>query len=156
LTLCGYASFMFGWHVHEKAVLLILVPLSLLAGDSHAHFRTYLIASIAGIYGLFPLLFTPIETFIKIMYSLIWGILVLGPLSRRTYDIPSTLPSVLLDWLEKFYLAGFGILQVAVMLIDGSGKKSLAFLPLLLTSVYCSLGLSWAFLRLSYLYFRRI
>ena len=28
LTLCGYASYMFGWHVHEKAVLLVLVPLT--------------------------------------------------------------------------------------------------------------------------------
>lgn len=27
LTLCGYVSYMFGWHVHEKAVLLVLVPL---------------------------------------------------------------------------------------------------------------------------------
>ena len=32
---------------------------SLLAAENHAYFRTYLIASVAGIYSLFPLLFTP-------------------------------------------------------------------------------------------------
>ncbi|KAG6855087.1 hypothetical protein C0991_006016 [Blastosporella zonata] len=59
LTLCGYTSFLFGWHVHEKAVLLVLVPLSLLAAERHAYFRTFIIASVAGIFSLFPLIFTP-------------------------------------------------------------------------------------------------
>ena len=27
IAACGFSSFMFGWHVHEKAVMLILVPL---------------------------------------------------------------------------------------------------------------------------------
>jgi alpha-1,3-glucosyltransferase len=63
LTLCGYASFMFGWHVHEKAVLLILIPLSLLAAERQAYFRTFIIASVSGIISLFPLLFTPAGKF---------------------------------------------------------------------------------------------
>jgi alpha-1,3-glucosyltransferase len=27
IAACGFSSFMFGWHVHEKAVMLVLVPL---------------------------------------------------------------------------------------------------------------------------------
>ncbi|KAG8739467.1 glycosyl transferase [Ceratobasidium sp. 414] len=27
VTLCGWASYAFGWHVHEKAILLVLFPM---------------------------------------------------------------------------------------------------------------------------------
>ncbi|KAG8886505.1 glycosyl transferase [Tulasnella sp. 331] len=183
LTLCGYTSFMFGWHVHEKAVMLVLVPLrqDCSAADNHAHFRTFTIASVAGIFSLFPLLFTPAETLVKILYSVIWGVVVLQSLGRRVYEYPSSKLMVLVDFAEKAYISGFIVLQTFVTLYPmlttksamvapeqevtvGSGDvkvdvmadvaSQMEFLPLMLTSVYCALGLVWAFLRLGYLYIR--
>ncbi|KAF9247195.1 glycosyltransferase family 57 protein [Melanogaster broomeanus] len=157
LTLCGYTSYMFGWHVHEKAVLLILVPLSLLAADNYAYFKTYMIASIAGIFSLFPLLFTPAETLLKIVYSLIWGVMVLRPLHKQVYQFPSSLPWVLLEQLENAYLVGFAVLQTFVLVFPmlSSGNPEVEFLPLMTTSVYCAAGLVWAFIRLSVIYLRQ-
>ncbi|KAH8118583.1 glycosyltransferase family 57 protein [Phellopilus nigrolimitatus] len=174
LTLCGYVSYMFGWHVHEKAVLLVLVPLSLLAAESHVLFRTFVIASVSGIYSLFPLLFTPAETPVKIIYSLLWMYLTFQPLVRRVYEFPRSLPMVILDHVERLYLAGFVFLQLFVSFfplligrfspkiqtnppVDSSSTQSastMEFLPLMLTSVYCAIGLTWAFLRLSYIYLK--
>ena len=31
LVLCAWSSYLFGWHVHEKAVLLIILPMAILA-----------------------------------------------------------------------------------------------------------------------------
>ena len=61
-----------------------------------------MMASISGIFSLFPLLFTAngelslsngtnglnsgTETFVKIVYSLIWGVVVLCPLHKQVYE----------------------------------------------------------------------
>ncbi|KAF7790905.1 hypothetical protein EIP86_001863 [Pleurotus ostreatoroseus] len=165
LTLCGYTSFMFGWHVHEKAILLVLIPLSLLAAENQAFFRTFTVASVAGVFSLFPLLFTPAETFVKIAYSLTWAQLVLPPISKRVYEFPRSLPFVIIDTLERFYIAGFALLQLFVLAFPllgrakpqakgEEGESAMEFLPLMMTSVYCAVGLVWAFLRLSVIYLR--
>ncbi|KAI0303210.1 glucosyltransferase [Russula brevipes] len=158
LTLCGYTSFMFGWHVHEKAILLVLVPLSLLAAENYAYFRTFMIASTAGVVSLFPLLFTPAEQIIEVVYSLLWAIAVFGPLQQRLYEFPRSLPAVIVGSLETMYLSGFLLLEVVVTLCPviakafAQGPEKWEFLPLMLISLYCALGLIWAYARLSYLY----
>ncbi|KAH9999354.1 glycosyl transferase [Russula vinacea] len=132
LTLCGYTSFMFGWHVHEKAILLVL---------NYAYFRTFMIASTAGVVSLFPLLFTPAEQIIEVLYSLLWAIVVFGPLQQRLYEFPRSLPAVMWVHWRRLFMGAIG-----------QGPEKWEFLPLMLTSLYCALGLIWAYARLSFLY----
>ncbi|KAF9452438.1 glycosyltransferase family 57 protein [Macrolepiota fuliginosa MF-IS2] len=167
LTLCGYTSFLFGWHVHEKAVLLFLVPLSLLAAERHAYFRTFILCSVAGIFGLFPLIFTPGESIIKVLYSIVWLVLVYVPLRRQVYEYPRSFIFVIMDMLEKVYLMGFPFLLAFVGLFPAymsrrvndtrtsegqAAETSMEFLPLMVTSVYCALGIIWGYLRLLFVY----
>jgi alpha-1,3-glucosyltransferase len=180
LTLSGWTSFLFGWHVHEKAVLLVLIPLSLLAAESQAYFRTFVLASVAGVFSLFPLIFTPSESVVKVIYSIIWIAAVYVPLNRRIYEYPKSIVYAIIDSLEKVYLAGFPLLLLFVSMFPylqtqsesavnacissdtfvcsdpqfKSGPKSsvLEFLPLMATSIYCALGLVWSFMRLGFIY----
>ncbi|KAF9006492.1 glucosyltransferase [Cyathus striatus] len=129
LTLCGWTSFLFGWHVHEKAVLLFLIPLSLLAAERQAYFRTFMIASIAGVFSLFPLIFTPAESIVKVVYSVLWMLLVYLPLSRRVYEFPRSLSYVILDVMEKIYLAGFPLLLLFVSLFPAISQSRNQIIP---------------------------
>ncbi|KAK4561717.1 glycosyl transferase [Recurvomyces mirabilis] len=77
LTLCAYASFLFGWHVHEKAILLVLIPFSLLALTDRRYLGAFRPLAVAGHVSLFPLLFTVMEGPIKVVYTIIWLVVML-------------------------------------------------------------------------------
>ena len=70
---------------------------------------------------------------------------------------PTTLPCVILEQLENAYLLGFapllGFTLAFPLFFDGNSQVE--FLPLMMTSVYCALGLVWAFIRLSTIYLRQ-
>jgi alpha-1,3-glucosyltransferase len=71
-TLCAYASFLFGWHVHEKAILLVIIPFSLIALNDRRHLGAFRPLAVAGHVSLFPLLFTASEFPVKVAYTIFW------------------------------------------------------------------------------------
>lgn len=70
---------------------------------------------------------------------------------------PTTLPRVILEQLEYAYLLGFAPLLAFVLAfpLAFGGNPQVEFLPLMITSVYCALGLVWAFIRLGTIYLRQ-
>jgi alpha-1,3-glucosyltransferase len=140
IGLFGLTSFLFGFHVHEKAILIALLPLTLLSHTSFTMMRKTLVLSVAGIVGLFPLLYEARELPIKLLYTATWLLLV--PLSStfgmRFTSSTSTSVSLntptnwdlLVHFAEDIYVAGFLFLVAFVELVH----------PLLLTSKHVAVN----------------
>ncbi|XP_038213124.1 probable dolichyl pyrophosphate Glc1Man9GlcNAc2 alpha-1,3-glucosyltransferase isoform X1 [Zerene cesonia] len=160
IVICATCSFMFGWHVHEKAILMILIPLSFLSVLGEDDGKYYLLLSSVGHYSLFPLLYPKNLASIKLF-------LLLTHCAMGFVNIPSLyedpkckknkkraffiLP--MLNWIEILYLYGFILLYIYENLLHSflGFNKILPFLPLLMTSVYCSIGVFYFWL--SYYYY---
>jgi len=200
-TICSLSSFMFGWHVHEKAIILPLMSATPLALLSVNDARAFLILAISGTFSLFPLLYEPGETPIKILLLLIYSCYAyisltqfhqeklsstqslspskspaMTPVSRdrrspsrsfvastptsptykgffsskgteksRSNEMTSSQPH-LLSSLEYLYIFGFVFVQLYYSLIhDLIFGARLPFLPLLIISEYCFIGLIWVY-----------
>ncbi|KAG2221090.1 hypothetical protein INT45_008611 [Circinella minor] len=142
LTLCGFASFLFGWHVHEKAILIVLIPYSLMAANNKLHLRAFVMLSAAGIYSLYPLLFHTAETPIKLTFTLLWALIIIPGLA---FTMKTSIKSILHP-IEILYLLGLIILQLYSSIIHELVFGGFEFLPLLLTSVYCGVGVMYGYL----------
>ncbi|XP_038264609.1 probable dolichyl pyrophosphate Glc1Man9GlcNAc2 alpha-1,3-glucosyltransferase isoform X1 [Dermochelys coriacea] len=145
LILCALSSFMFGWHVHEKAILLTILPLSLLSVESPKHAGIYLTLTTTGHFSLFPLLFTPPEITTKILLMLLFTVYSFSSL-RALFRKEGPL----LNWLETIYLIELVPLEIFCEIVFPltSWKLKFPFIPLLFTSVYCALGITYAWLKL--------
>lgn len=145
VTLCGYASFLFGWHVHEKAILLVIIPFSLIALRDRRHLGAFRPLIVAGYISLFPLLFTPAEFPIKTIYTVFWLVLFLISLDRMAPA--SNQPRVfLLDRFSTLYIAvSIPLIAYTSLFHQVIFGKRLEFLPLMFTSSYTAIGVvgSW-------------
>ncbi|KAJ2004807.1 glycosyl transferase [Coemansia thaxteri] len=145
VVLCAYASFLFGWHVHEKAIILILAPLGLLmAAPSQRTLRMFAVLATAGYYSLFPLLFGAQELPVKAALLLMWVLCALA-LLRSDRNVAAW---ACLSAPERAYVLGHVPLFVAAELVPSAAFGRLQFLPLALVSVYTALGVTYSWLGL--------
>lgn len=145
VTLCAYSSFLFGYHVHEKAILLVIIPFSLIALKDRRYFGAFRPLAVAGHVSLFPLLFTPAEFPIKTIYTIFWLILFLmafdrlAPASKRPRFF-------LFDRANTLYIAvSIPLITYCSLIHEIVFGKSYEFLPLMFTSSYAAVGVvgSW-------------
>ncbi|PKS10163.1 hypothetical protein jhhlp_001913 [Lomentospora prolificans] len=153
VTLCGYASFLFGWHVHEKAILLVIIPFTLICLNDRRHFGAFKPLAVAGHVSLFPLLFTAAEFPIKTVYTIFWLVTTLMVFDRLAPA--SNKPRVfLLDRFSTLYIAVSIPLIAYCSLFHGLiFGKSYEFLPLMFTSSYSAIGVIGSWLGFLVVYF---
>ena len=169
LVYCTLCAFMLGYHVHEKAILMVIVPLTMAACDSATDARLFLLLSWTGQVSLLPLLFTPDVAMLKPCIMLLYGVIAYTALdyfileSRRAMRIRAE-PNGGGVWLwfgDKVYLtllAGvYMISEIGVPIFsrDSAGTALIPlvgpllhklyerypFFPLMLTSTYCAVGM---------------
>lgn len=142
LIICAATSFMFGWHVHEKAILMVLIPLQILTANSQQDARSSLFLTIFGLYSLTPLLFTSELILVKLsLFALYVGFNIFA--FKEIYQ------TQVLKRYEIIYSAGILILPLYEFVIQYALKldQKLPFMPLMLTSVYCSTGMIYFWLK---------
>ncbi|KAK6733080.1 hypothetical protein RB195_017068 [Necator americanus] len=137
LSLCAFSFFFYGYHVHEKALLLIAIPLVVLAFTDPKFIQLAVFFSIITCTSLFPLLFTLFEIPIKYCLASTYTLLLLQ-MTRYVFHInfTSILPTQVL-----VYVTGLLLLELNALFIHKAlfGEK-LAFLPLMIISVYSAVG----------------
>lgn len=130
VVFCSLSSFMLAYHVHEKAIMTAIIPLAMLIQHEPER-RLFLSMNALGLVGLFPLLFRPVELPLKLLSYIGYMAYVCSSIKEPT--VP------LLD------LLGMTMLAILVAFVEFIHPlciyPRMEFLPLLLTSVTCAVGL---------------
>lgn len=156
VILVSLTSFMFGWHVHEKAILMVILPLALLAlRGSKKDAEIFILLHAVGNFSLFPLLYKPFETVSKLSMSLLYGIfcfLSLQHLHRNSLQDNLVMELPMLSFLETLYIIGLLVSEVYIDYIHQfmPYAENLQFMPLMLSSAFSACGVTWCWLKLYY------
>ncbi|VEU24090.1 DEKNAAC105094 [Brettanomyces naardenensis] len=159
ITYCAWTSFLFGWHVHEKAVLLMIVPFTFCVVQDRKLLMPFQTLAAASYTSLFPLLFGSAEWLFKALITFVW-VVVFQTSFNEVCHFSTTMSRRVgaFDRLNVIYtfmlMPMCGIIQV--LNIESRNfltLQRLEFLRLMCYSVYCSLGIVSSWNSFSWLYF---
>ncbi|KHJ83450.1 ALG6, ALG8 glycosyltransferase family protein, partial [Oesophagostomum dentatum] len=130
-------SFFYGYHVHEKALLLIAIPLLIVALTDPRFVKLAVLFSIITCTSLFPLLFTLFEIPIKYCLATTYTLLLFIMISYAFHIRVSSL----LSTQTIMYICGLILFELNATFVHKAifGDK-LSFLPLMMISLYGALG----------------
>ncbi|CAG98535.1 dolichyl-P-Glc:Glc1Man(9)GlcNAc(2)-PP-dolichol alpha-1,3-glucosyltransferase [Kluyveromyces lactis] len=158
LTLCGFVSFLFGWHVHEKAIMLVIFPFSFLVPFDRRLLTPFTLLASAGYVSLFPLLYESQDFLLKFLYTFIWCILYFYAMGQTSKVNRSGVRRIFFfDRLAICYYLLLIPMVLFVQALDVLKHKYAAldkyeFLGLMIYSIYCSIGVLSSWIGLSWLF----
>ena len=159
ISLCAYASFLFGWHVHEKAVMLIIIPLAFVICQDRRLLPSFQLLTSAGYVSLFPLLYGSAEWMFKSLITFVWFIVFQTSFSEVVhFSRKIDARVVVLDRLNLVYMLLFVPLCIIIQMLDIESRnfavlRRLEFVRLMVYSVYCSFGVISSWSSILWLYF---
>lgn len=146
----SFSGFMLGFHVHEKAIMTAIIPLTLLATTSCYSARLFIRTSYLGIFALLPLLFRTEELLLKVSLYITW---LSGAISCLDEVIPKMKGNEKLltgfDYIAFVFMTCLLIFMEVIHPIFFSPIGKLEFLPLMATSVFCAVGLVYCWMESS-------
>ena len=139
--------------MHEKAILLIITPFSLLALKDRRYLGAFRPLAVAGHVSLFPLLFTAAEFPVKTVYTIFWLILFLLVFDQLA-PVPARPRVFLLDRFSLLYITvSIPLLLYCSLVHELVFGQKYEFLPLMFTSSYSAVGVVGSWLGFSVVYF---
>jgi len=112
MALCNLIAFNFGFHVHEKAMLLVTIPLGIdlvIRTNNNTSILRFKILKFVLMWTLLPLIFTPRETFLKHSLFVLDVLVTDAILPTKTEDN---------HFWAKAYKWVYGLVKVMVFVIQ--------------------------------------
>lgn len=159
ITYCAWTSYLFGWHVHEKAIMLVLIPFTFCVIFDRKLLPTFQTVCAAGYVSLFPLLFGSAEWLFKSLITFVWVVVFQTSFNEICQFSTTKLHRALaLDRLNVIYVFSLMPICCLVQMINIESRnypalQNFEFAGLMIYSVYCAIGIVSSWNGFSWLYF---